>query len=148
MNMMFHKHRHNVLESVKTDVKDIVDQLLNLVNDNTIAIDDLCRIATSIGKSQSAQLQKLSVDMIKIYSNLDEIKQCDPLQFIETCNPVLYSFVTAITCTEEMTQRKVIKLVSVIENIFRLRHGNFIGPLNFSVNLMIYLLTGSEEASR
>ena len=130
----------------KTDISVQVDEIIHLIHNDMIETTQLKKLAYAIGKSQHKYIMEDAKNISKVYTDANNLADYEHLRTMETFNPVIYDMLTGLTGTEIVTDTKLMFLITIIECIYKTVHNNTIAPLSFSVNLMNYLVTGSDIA--
>ena len=117
------------------------DSIVKLITDD-LSVQELSRIATSLGQSQRSVFKD---DGDKFTGGQDEVKSFKETTFLEAVNPIVFKFITVLTCQATISANKLNIVCVSIDNIFQCANFNFIGPTSFTINLLVYILSGSEK---
>ena len=133
-------------KKIKKDYTHEVDNIIKLINDGVLSVQELSKISTALGQSQRSLFQHEGEKFTGLYHSLGEIKTFKEETFLEGVNPIVFNFVTALTGQETISANKLNVLCVCIENLYKCVNYRFIGPTSFTINLLVYILSGSEKA--
>ena len=108
--------------------------------------NDLSRIAFALGRNVSKEIDD-DIDSVKfLYKDKNYIQNFDPKTYLNKRNSVLTNFAMGAAGINSIdgNEKRSVHLVSSIDCLYKCRNLNYISPLHFATNLIVYNVSGSK----
>ncbi|XP_061166699.1 uncharacterized protein LOC133175604 [Saccostrea echinata] len=132
--------------SSKRKKSTLLGEVMEKIERDEFTQTELEELTKAIGRKQSKDIYKDSVEAGKVYKDDDALKHFDPSNWIKERNGCVLAFFEGLMEEKFSNMNFSMFLVNALEAIYQLRNPNFVGPLAFARSLLVYSKTGSKEA--
>ncbi len=105
-------------------------------------------LLTSIGIREKQKVKHDAETISKEHSDLESMNKLQPKEYLGKRNSAIVAFISGFLTTtiSVSSDKSVLQVINILENIYHLTHNRFIGPFSLLQNLTMLSITGSKLA--